>query len=140
MKYLALIISMIATPAFAHDLGFAGLLSNTNMGEEIELTLSSGKPIADGPIVLKSGTAYEMEITADGSAELALEGSGFFRSIWINEVVVNGLEIRPFGIESVEFDDEGVMEIEFIAIKPGAFFLRQPGTTSEGQRVNITIQ
>ncbi|TYC50327.1 hypothetical protein FMN50_22875 [Rhodobacterales bacterium] len=137
---LAMAVSVLSGPSLAEDFGFAGILSNSNKEDLPELTLSSGKPVADGPIMLKSGKLYEIEIVSDGSAELALEGSGFFRAIWVNEVVVNGLEIRPFGLESVEFDDAGTMEIEFVAIKPGRYFLRQPGTTGENQRVDITIE
>lgn len=131
----------IAAPAVAHDLGFAGLLDSSNEGEIPELTLSVGKPLTDeGPITLQSGMKYELEITSDGSGELALEGPGFFRAIWVNEVVVNDLEIRPYGLESLEFDDAGTMEIEFIAIKPGQYFLRIPGSTGDSQRVDINIQ
>ncbi|MEJ8475621.1 hypothetical protein [Roseibium algae] len=137
---LALAASFVAAPAMAHEFGFAGILDKSNRDELPELTLSSGKPIADAPLMLKSGRMYEIEIVSDGTAELALEGSGFFRAIWVNEVVVNGLEIRPFGIESVEFDDAGTMELEFLAIKPGRYFLRQPGSTGEGQRVEIIIE
>ena len=141
MKLTTLILPLVlALPANAHDLGFAGLLSSSNKEDLPALTLSVGKPIADGPLMLKSGTAYEIEIEADGTGELALEGSGFFRAIWINEIVINGLEIRPLGIDSVEFDDAGTMEIEFIAIKPGTYFLRQPGSTGDSQRVEIVIQ
>ena len=124
----------------AHDFGFAGVLSSSNMEDLPDLTLSVGKPIADGPLMLKSGSGYEIEIVADGTGELGLEGPGFFRAIWVNEVVINGLEIRPFGLESLEFDKEGTMEIEFIAIKPGRYFLRQPGSTGESQRVEIIIE
>ncbi|WP_417668729.1 hypothetical protein [Roseibium sp.] len=137
---LGVAVGLFASPVLAHDFGFAGILDSNNREELPELTLSSGKPIAEAPLVLKSGTMYEIEIVSDGTAELALEGSGFFRAIWINEVVINGLEIRPFGLESVEFDEEGTMEIEFLAIKPGRYFLRQPGSTGENQRVEITIQ
>mgnify|MGYP000321384512 CR=1 FL=1 len=137
---LALAGMALAGAAQAHEFGFAGILSKSNKEELPELTLASGKPVAEGPLVLKSGTLYEIEIIADGSAELGLEGPGFFRAIWVNEVVINGLEVRPFGLESVEFDKAGTMEIEFLAIKPGRYFLRQPGTTGESQRVDITIQ
>ncbi|WP_238372651.1 hypothetical protein [Heliomarina baculiformis] len=137
---LAAAIACLAIPATAHEFGFAGILSNDNMEDMPDITLGLGKPLADGPITLKSGTGYELEITSDGSGELALEGPGFFRAIWINEIVINDLEVRPFGLESVEFDDEGTMEIEFIAIKPGRYFLRIPGSTGETQRVEITIQ
>ena len=143
MKVLTALISAalcLSAPAHSHDLGFAGLLSSSNKEELPKLLLSVGKPIAQAPLLLKSGTAYEIEIEADGTGELALEGSGFFRAIWVNEVVINGIEIRPFGLESVEIDDEGTMEIEFIAIKPGNYFLRQPGSSGKGQRVEITIQ
>lgn len=130
----------LAGAASAQDLGFAGLLSKSNKEELPPITLSVGKPIAEAPLMLKSGKAYEIEITADGTGELALEGPGFFRAIWINEIVIEGLEIRPLGLDSVEFDKAGTMEIEFVAIKPGSYFMRQPGSTGESQRVEITIQ
>ncbi|MCQ0093107.1 hypothetical protein [Roseovarius sp. M141] len=138
----ALVIAALtmAGTASAQDLGFAGLLSKSNKEELAPITLSVGKPIAEAPLMLKSGKAYEIEITADGTGELGLEGPGFFRAIWINEIVINGLEIRPLGLDSVEFDKAGTMEIEFIAIKPGRYFMRQPGSSGESQRVEITIQ
>ena len=135
--YLALCLT---APVQAHELGFAGLLSSTNKEELPELTLSVGEPIASAPLVLKSGTAYEIEIVSDGTGELGLEGSQFFRAIWINEIVINGLEIRPYGIESVEFDEAGTMEIEFVAIKPGRYVLKQPGSTGDSRKVEITIE
>jgi len=141
MKALSILAALtLATPVVAHDLGFAGLLSNTNKEDLEPLTLSVGQPIADAPLMLKSGTAYEIEIEADGTGELALEGAGFFRAIWINEIVINGIEIRPLGVDSIEFDEAGTVEIEFIAIKPGRYELRQPGSTGDGQRVEIVIQ
>ena len=141
MKILSILAALtLATPVVAHDLGFAGLLSNNNKEDLEPLTLSVGQPIADAPLMLKSGTAYEIEIEADGTGELALEGAGFFRAIWINEIVINGIEIRPLGVDSIEFDEAGTVEIEFIAIKPGRYELRQPGSTGDGQRVEIVIQ
>ncbi len=137
---IAAALVAMALPAAAHEYGFAGILSHENSEEMPEITLSVGKPLAEGPITLKSGMVYELEITADGSGELGLEGPGFFRAIWVNEVVVNGLEILPYGLESVEFDQAGEMEIEFLAIKPGQYHLKIPGSTGESQRVEITIQ
>ena len=120
--------------------GRAGILSSANKVDLPPITLSSGMPLSEAPWVLTAGTYNEFEIEGDGSAELALEGSEFFRAIWIDEIVVNGLEIRPLGINSIEFDDAGTMEIGFVAIKPGQYFLRIPGTTGETQRVDITIE
>ena len=120
--------------------GRAGILSSANKADLPPITLSSGMPLSEAPWVLTSGTYYEFEIEGDGSAELALEGSEFFRAIWIDEIVVNDLEIRPIGVNSIEFDDAGTMEIGFVAIKPGQYFLRIPGTTGETQRLDITIE
>jgi len=78
MKYATILALCLALPASAHDFGFAGVLSSSNKEELPALTLASGEPIAKAPLQLKSGTMYELEIEADGSAELALEGSGFF--------------------------------------------------------------
>lgn len=91
------------------------------------LTLSSGEPLAKEPIEIEAGVYYEIIIKADGSAEMALSGPRFFRNLWIDEIVINDIEIRPLGIDSIEFDDEGEAEISFIAIKPGRFELRATG-------------
>lgn len=131
---------VLADGAPREDWGRAGILSSANKAELPPITLSSGMPLAEAPWVLTSGTYYEFEIEGDGSAELALEGSEFFRAIWIDEIVVNDLEIRPIGVNSIEFDDAGSMEIGFVAIKPGEYFLRIPGSTGETQRLAITIQ
>lgn len=130
----------VADGAPREDWGRAGILSSANKADLPPITLSSGMPLSDAPWVLTSGTYYEFEIEGDGSAELALEGSEFFRAIWIDEIVVNDLEIRPLGLNSIEFDDAGTMEIGFVAIKPGTYYLRIPGSTGETQKVEITIE
>lgn len=144
---LALLTAILTLPSMTladgaprSDWGRAGILSSANKADLPPITLSSGVPLAEAPWVLTSGTYYEFEIQGDGSAELALEGSEFFRAIWIDEIVINDLEIRPLGINSIEFDDAGEMEIGFVAIKPGSYYLRIPGSTGETQRLEITIE
>ena len=122
------------------ELGFAGLLAACNKEELPPLTMAAGKPLAEAPWQLRSGVYYEVEIMSDGSQELALTGPEFFRAIWIDEVVINDLEVRPLALDSFEFDDEGTIEFSFIAIKPGNFDLKIPGSTGETQRVQISIQ
>lgn len=122
-----------------HAQGSAGLLSG---GAETlaPITLSSGMPLAAEPYVLKSGTYYEIDIVCDGSAELAISGSEFFRNVWIDEVVINDIEVRPLGLDSLEFDDEGTATIKFVAIRPGRYEVRIPGTTGETQKAVFTIE
>ncbi|SMX29251.1 hypothetical protein TRP8649_03384 [Pelagimonas phthalicica] len=148
---LALIAALaLAAPTagFADDdddddggFGAAGLLSGKNKEDLPPVILSAGEPISPtGPWTLKSGTYYEFEIQGDGSQELTLVGPEFFRAIWIDEIVVEGLEIRPLGLDSIEFDEAGEMEVGFVAIKPGQYYIKIPGTTGETQRLDITIE
>lgn len=121
-------------------MGFAGLLAKCNRETLPQITMASGKPLAEGDLKLQSGAYYKIDIVSDGSAELALSGADFFRAIWINEVVINDLEIRPLGLDSFEFDDEGTIELSFIAIKPGRYSLSIPGSKGDSQKVSISIQ
>lgn len=130
---------MAAAAPLCDDLGFAGLLAKCNRGETIELTLASGKPLGKD-VALQSGAYYKLQITADGSAELAVEGPSFFRAIWMNEIVINKIEIRPMAIDSIEFDKAGVAELSFIAIKPGRHELRIPGSRGASQSITLSIQ
>jgi len=148
MKRLALAVlaALTAGPAAAaplcDNLGFAGLLASCNRGEPIELTLAAGKPLhdGDGPIELQSGAYYEINITADGSAELAIMGPAFFRSVWLNEIVINDIEVRPMAVDSLEFDAAGTARISFVAIRPGTSELMIPGSTGDAQRVQFSIR
>lgn len=136
----AAIVAGLAAPVLAHDLGFAGLLANSNRETLEPLRLGAGKPVAAVPYELKSGGYYKMSIVADGSAELALSGGDFFRAVWINEIVINNIEIRPMGVHSLEFDAAGTAEISFIAITPGSYKLSIPGTSSDSQSAVFNIR
>lgn len=105
-----------------------------------KITLSSGMPLADAPYDVEAGVYYEIVIESDGSQELALSGGEFFRNVWVDEVVVNGIEVRPMGLHSLEFDDPGEASMSFIFIKPGTYELRIPGTTSENQAAIFNVK
>lgn len=122
------------------EMGLAGLLSAPNHKDLKKLTLSAGAPLAAAPMRLKSGTYYTLKIEADGSQELALEGAGFFRAIWVNEIVIEGIEIRPLGVDSLEFDEAGEAEISFVAVRPGSYQVKVPGTSGDLQRLAVTIE
>jgi hypothetical protein len=143
----AAVVAALLTPLAASaaplcdDLGFAGVLASCNRGEPIVLTLASGQPLhPEGAVELQSGAYYELEVTADGSAELAVSGPEFFRAVWFNEIVINQIEVRPMAIDSLEFDAGGTATISFVAIKPGTFELKIPGTSGESQKVTISIR
>lgn len=134
-----------ATPAPAstvqhHDYGPAGIMVRSNREDLAPLTLASGKPVAQAEYTLKSGGYYRISIVADGSAELALSGGDFFRAVWVNEIVVNDIEIRPMGVHSLEFDAAGEARLSFVAIVPGRYTLSIPGSSGDTQRAVFVIQ
>lgn len=104
------------------------------------ILLSSGKPLAEKPYVLESGKHYKIKIQADGSQELAIEGPEFFRNVWVNEIVINKIEVRPLGVDSLEFDDEGEATISFVTIRPGRFELRIPHARGDSQRAQFIVK
>lgn len=122
------------------DFGFSGVLARDNRTQLAPLTLASGQPVASAEYTLKSGGFYRIDINADGSQELALSGGDFFRAVWINEIVINDIEIRPMGVHSLEFDDAGTATISFVAMVPGRYTLSIPGSSGETQQAVFNIQ
>lgn len=123
-----------------HDYGPSGIMTRSNRADLAPLTLASGKPVAAEEYALQSGGYYRLEIEADGSQELALSGGDFFRAVWVNEIVVNDIEIRPTGVHSIEFDAAGKAVISFIAIQPGRYTLSVPGSSGESQQAVFNIR
>jgi hypothetical protein len=117
----------------------AGLLTGGAIKLE-PITLASGQPLAAAPYELEAGKYYRLDITCDGSAELAIAGPDFFRNVWVNEVVINDIEVRPLGVDSLEFDNEGTATISFVTIRPGTFTLRIPGTTADSQKAVFNVK
>lgn len=136
--FVFVLCASFALPSIAVAQGFAGLL--TGKKRLTPITLSSGEPLAEKPYELESGKYYSIDIVSDGSAEIALEGPSFFRNVWINEIVIEDIEIRPLGIASLEFDDEGTATVSFVTIRPGTFELYIPGTTADSQRVVFNVK
>ncbi|WP_165769543.1 cupredoxin domain-containing protein [Arboricoccus pini] len=97
------------------------------------LKLSAGKSFPSEPIELEAGKYYRWAVESDGSSEMAIAAPEFFRNIWINEVVINGIEVRPLGLDSIEFDDAGKATISFVPIRPGNFIYHMPNSKFEGK-------
>ena len=136
-------IRIVAGAALAISIPCAAQAQSGLLTRPVELapiTLSAGAPLAEAPYELESGKQYSLTIAADGSAELAVQGAEFFRNIWINEIIINDIEIRPLGLDSIEFDAAGEAEITFVTIRPGTFTLRIPGTSSDSQAAVFQVK
>lgn len=81
---------------------------------------------------LETGKYYRLRIVHDGGEELAVMAPELFRNSWINQVVINDLEITPYGLYSVEFDDEGTVDVWFVPIRPGEYKFWADGYEQRG--------
>jgi hypothetical protein len=122
------------------EIGAAGLMERSNRTDLDPIQLTAGAMKSAGAYKLLSGGYYRIRIASDGTQEQAIEGPGLFRNVWVNEVVINDLEVRPLGLDSVEFDDEGEVELSFVAITPGTYDLRIRGTSGDTQKATFTIE
>ena len=113
-----------ALAIFAMPLSAANLV--TKATDVPPLQLSAGKAFPKEPIVLEAGKYYRWKIESDGTSEMAIAAPEFFRFIWINEVVINDIEVRPLGLDSIEFDDGGAAVLTFVPIRPGEIEYNKP--------------
>ncbi|MEA1833768.1 hypothetical protein U8607_16915 [Methylobacterium durans] len=92
-------------------------------------------------IEMEAGKAYRLRIVAKGRQEYKFYAPEFFRYIWLNQIVINHLEIHGGGPpDHLEFDDPGEIAIEFVAIKPGAYKWEARGLESKGMTGTISVK
>ena len=129
---IATVVAMVAVPLSAANL-------ITKATDLPPLQLSAGKAFPKEPIQLEAGKYYRWKIESDGSSEMAIAAPEFFRFVWINEVVINEIEVRPLGLDSIEFDDEGAATISFVPIRPGEFEYYMPNS-GDAYRGKIVVK
>lgn len=88
---------------------------------------------------LEAGTYYHWAISSDGEEEFAVLAPELWRNVWINQIVINNLEVKPMGLYSVEFDDEGTIDIWFVPIRPGQYDFWVDGFEERGMLGHFTV-
>jgi len=88
---------------------------------------------------LETGKYYHLAITSDGLEEFAVMAPELWRNSWINQVVINDLEVTPMGLYSVEFDDEGTIDIWFVPIRPGQYDFWVDGFEGRGMAGHFMV-
>ena len=81
---------------------------------------------------LETGKYYRIDITSDGGEEIAVVAPELWRNSWINQIVVNDLEVKAADLYSVEFDDAGTFNISFVPVRPGEYKIYVPGYETRG--------
>ncbi len=81
---------------------------------------------------LETGKYYRWRIVHDGGEEFQILAPELFRNSWVNQVVINDIEVKPMGLHSIEFDDEGTLDVWFVPIRPGNFEFWVRGYKNKG--------
>jgi len=137
-KLLLLVAGLFIAGNFVYAKNIKGLLHSKTTLEPI--TIGAGQALAEKPYKLESGKYYKLILKSDGSREVPIVGAEFFRNIWVNQISINDIEVRPLGIDSFEFDDEGEIELTFIPIKPGKYTLGLPTAKSDRERATFIVE
>ena len=83
--------------------------SLTTGATPIELNIDTAKlAFSQTEFELETGKAYRLNVTSDGIEELGVMMPELFRNSWVNQLVIDDLEVKLNGAPSpIEFDDEG---------------------------------
>lgn len=102
-------------------------------GDRIALSINSDElTFSENRFELETGQYYILTISHDGGEEMQWMSPELFRNIWINQVVINDLEVKLYGVYSFEWDDAGDIILSFVPIRPGEYPFYVPGYEDRG--------
>lgn len=89
---------------------------------------------------LETGKYYFWTISCDGEEEdIAVRAPELFANSWINQIVSNNMEVHTTSIYSIEFDDAGSQQIQFVPIRPGQYDYYTPGYENRGLKGTVLV-
>ena len=135
---LALGAAVTAAPAMAIDL----MKGRTALPD---LVLGDGASndyaVPTREIELEAGKAYRLNIVAKGQKEYKFLAGEFFRNVWINQIVIEHLEVHMAGPpHHLEFDDQGTIAVDFVAIRPGEYRWAVQGLEERGMSGKLVVK
>lgn len=139
MQYVRSGIRKIATAvAVVLAMGVVPALAEGNLASKPvdlpELILTGDLKMSQTEYQLETGKYYRIDITSDGEEEFAWMSPELFRNAWVNQVVVNDLEIKAADIYSLEFDAAGTFNLTFVPLRPGRYDFYVDGYEDRGMR------
>ncbi|MDI7864162.1 hypothetical protein MRS76_19645 [Rhizobiaceae bacterium n13] len=89
---------------------------------------------------LIAGQGYRWKITSASGLEYKFV-TDVFRNVWMNQIVINDLEVHMNGAPAwLEFDSEGTMQVQFTTVRPGIYTWSVPDLADKGMKGTITIK
>ncbi len=89
---------------------------------------------------LIAGQGYRWKITSASGLEYKF-ATDLFRNVWMNQIVINDLEVHMNGAPAwLEFDAEGTMQVQFTTVRPGSYTWSVPDLADKGMKGTIIIK
>lgn len=127
-------IALLATPAMA-----AGNLASG--GDELDLKIDTDNlAFSQGTIELETGKYYRLNISVEDADDTAFVAPDFFRNVWINQIVVNDLEVKAQNPYSLEWDAAGTFTVSFVPIRPGEYDFWIEGYEDRGLKGRFVVK
>jgi len=90
---------------------------------------------------IETGKYYKWIVKSDGIEEFMIQAPDFFRNIWINQIVINDIEIHSVNqFYGIEFDNEGEVAIFFVPMRPGRFDYYIKGYEKKGMLGTFNVK
>lgn len=99
-----------------------------------DLILNSDLTMSRSEYTLETGKYYRLRISSDGEEGFAWMAPELFRNSWVDQIVVNDLEVKSYGTYSLEFDDAGTFVLTFVPIRPGRYDFWVDGYETRGMK------
>ena len=118
---VAIISTFCVTVLLIHEASGKGNLARRAERLE-ELKINAEKGFSIKKYLLETGKYYRWRIISDGRDEYSFVFPKLSRNVWIGQVVIEKKEVKPFGgIYTLEFDEEGEIDVYFLPIRPGKY-------------------
>lgn len=92
-------------------------------------------------IKMEGGKSYRLLITSNGGKEYKFMAPEFFRNVWVNQIVINNIEIHPYGGPyALEFDVAGTVEFDFVPIRTGTYDWYVSGFEEQGMTGKLIVE
>ena len=92
-------------------------------------------------IKMEGGKSYRLLITSNGGKEYKFMAPEFFRNVWVNQIVINNIEIHPYGgPQALEFDVAGTIEFDFVPIRTGTYEWYINGLQEQGMTGTLIVE
>ena len=127
-------LALLAGPALA-----AGNLASG--GEKLELKIDTENlKFSQNQFELETGKYYRMDISVEDADDTAFMAPEFFRNVWVNQIVVNDLELKVQQPYSLEWDNAGTFNVSFVPIRPGEYDFWVAGYEDKGLKGKFVVK